>query len=621
MTRSKNLWLAVLISLLAGCTSPEPRPELNGHSVRNQVETWLAQADQANSPQREQLRLQAAELLLENRELDAASNTLSTLNEASLNVSQRAWWLQLRAALSLAQGQPAMTLTILNDVDLAQTSDQLPLERQLALGQLRARALALTGNHFAAAQERIFLGPLLPPAARTDNREAIWQSLMYLEPDKLQEYRAQALSGDLQGWLELAMVARDTQLGLQSQADALASWMQRWPQHPANDLPDSLRLIRELAARQPRQVALMLPLSGRLLPFGRAVRDGFMAAWYQQPGQRPAIKIYDTAAHDDIVGLYHQAVQEGAELVIGPLDKQRVRDLQLQTELPAPILALNRSELEMPAPDRFYQFGLAPEDEALLLADAAAQQRFQRALILSPSDDSSQRIIDTFGRRWQALGGTVVGRTPLDRPQQYSERVAESLNLNLSRARAIAVERTIGRDVEFTPRRRQDVDFVLLLTRPQSGRSLKPLLAYHYAGGIPVYATSRIYEGYPQPTLDRDLDGIVFSEIPWLLSPDAQLRKTIEQAFPQQRNYLRLYALGIDSFRLYPRLEQLAQLPNSRLPGRTGYLKLNQRGEVERELSLAQFRSGKPQRLPSLDRSMEATVNKDGQSNEEHERR
>ena len=55
-----------------------------------------------------------------------------------------------------------------------------------------------------------------------------------------------------------------------------------------------------------------------------------------------------------------------------------------------------------------------------------------------------------------------------------------------------------GSDTEFTPRRRQDADVVFLFSQNDSeARSIKPLLAFHYAGDLPVFALSNIYNGTP----------------------------------------------------------------------------------------------------------------------------
>src|SRR5699024_4992168 len=149
-----------------------------------------------------------------------------------------------------------------------------------------------------SAEQRIYLDALLSESHQADNREALWQSLMALSPSALQEAREQ--QGDehseLTGWLELALLARDSRLDLQGQWRQLEQWLADRPDHPAaGDLPDGLRRIHELAESQPRNIALLLPTSGRLAAFGRAVRDGFMAAWYEQRDNRPMVRQYDTA--------------------------------------------------------------------------------------------------------------------------------------------------------------------------------------------------------------------------------------------------------------------------------------------------------------------------------------
>ena len=597
MSMCTRIVLSGLLCLLAACstTPTAPRGDLSGPA---RAEALLAEAEIAAAPRRQALLLEAAALLRERGEATAATNVLRQVAEGGLEPALQAWRGELLAGLELERGEFTAALARLEALIDRPGHDRLPLERQLELGLLRAQALAEVGRHRDSAEQRADLDPMLPSARQQDNRAALWQSLMALPPTRLQElYRAlDDPKGDLAGWLELALLARDSQLDLQGQWRQLEQWLARWPDHPAgHPLPDGLRLIHDLAERQPRDVALLLPTSGRLAAFGRAVRDGFMAAWYEQRDNRPTVRHYD-AADADIVKLYERAVAEGAELVIGPLDKQQVATLQRRGEFTVPVLALNRSESGAPAPEGFYQFGLAPEDEAMLLAEAAARQRHQRALVLALPDDSSQRVVQVFGERWQALGGDLVGQLVLS-GGDHSELITTALHLQRSQERARTLERTLGQPLLYTPRRRQDVDFILAVAQPRLMRSLKPLLAFHYAGNLPVFATSRIYEGHPQPMLDRDLNGIQFSDIPWLLTEEDPLREAILAAFPRQQSYLRLHALGVDSFRLYPRLEQLEQLPDSRFYGRTGNLSLNPRREVTRELGLARFVAGRPQRV------------------------
>ncbi|MDB4536967.1 penicillin-binding protein activator, partial [Oceanospirillaceae bacterium] len=55
----------------------------------------------------------------------------------------------------------------------------------------------------------------------------------------------------------------------------------------------------------------------------------------------------------------------------------------------------------------------------------------------------------------------------------------------------------------------------------------------------------------------------------------------------------RLFAIGIDAYRLFPRLEQLQAFNNSRVHGVTGLLQMNSQGRIFTHSSWGQFRAGK----------------------------
>ncbi len=596
-------WLFLAAILLAACADQTPRPDPAPAPIaveiepRQRLQQLLEAAERSEGHVRDRHQLQAVELLLQEGQTGAAEDWLQQLARRELSLENSGHFRQLRASLLAATGDARQALKELEDPGLTRISDSLSLERQLALANLKAALLAQTGQHFASARERIFINPLLQADARDANQDAIWHSLMQLQPEEIEQRLRRQPGGELQGWLELARVGRSTRLGLEQQLDRLDAWQRQWPGHPAAArLPDGLELVRELARNQPRQVALLLPLSGPMAQFGHAVRDGFMAAWYEHSargGHPPVVRIYDTDQDGDLLALYHLAVEQGAEAIIGPLDKQRVQLLHEQPRLPVPTLALNRSDHEGEAPENLYQFGLAPEDEAHQVAASAWQLRHRQALVLAPAGQANQRIIDAFGSHWQALGGVIAGTAEFSGQHDFSDVIRSSLNLQRSEQRAQALRQLLGENIEFTPRRRQDVDMIFLLARAPQARSIKPLLDFHYAADIPVYGISRVYDGAPNARVDRDLDGVFFVDMPWLLMPANELRQSIEKALPRP-GYQRLHALGVDAFRLYPRLAQLAGIQGSRFYGETGYLKLNGRREVERELVVAQFRAGTP---------------------------
>ncbi|EPM75455.1 lipoprotein, partial [Pseudomonas syringae pv. actinidiae ICMP 18886] len=95
------------------------------------------------------------------------------------------------------------------------------------------------------------------------------------------------------------------------------------------------------------------------------------------------------------------------------------------------------------------------------------------------------------------------------------------------------------------------------------------------------------------------LNGVRFCETPWLLNADDPLRQQVTAQWPQAAGSLgRLYAMGIDAYRLAPRLAQLKAMPDSRIDGLSGSLSINPGRRIERQLPWAEFFDGKIQRLP-----------------------
>src|SRR5690606_7611138 len=121
----------------------------------------------------------------------------------------------------------------------------------------------------------------------------------------------------------------------------------------------------------------------------------------------PVIRQYDTS--DDAIAAYEQAVEDGADLIVGPLDKDNVAELSLLPELPVPLLTLNYTDSLPPQGlDGLYQFGLAVEDEARQAARQAFLEGHRFALVLVPSQDWSERSATSFIDEWNRLGGTIV---------------------------------------------------------------------------------------------------------------------------------------------------------------------------------------------------------------------
>jgi outer membrane PBP1 activator LpoA protein len=112
----------------------------------------------------------------------------------------------------------------------------------------------------------------------------------------------------------------------------------------------------------------------------------------------------------------------------------------------------------------------------------------------------------------------------------------------------------------------------------------------------PILAISQIYGGSPSRGLDRDLDGVEFCDAPWLhgLSTGLPERDQVGRYLAGAESNPRLFAFGMDAFRLLPYLDWLTRNPDAFINGASGQLSLDAFGRVHRGLAWLRFDGGVP---------------------------
>jgi len=387
---------------------------------------------------------------------------------------------------------------------------------------------SLSGHFLRSAQLGDRLLREASPGAESDTlRRNIWKDLQRAARPQLQAAISSATDQQWLGWLELAQICSGTP-GTAQHKLALQQWRSHRPLHPAAiKLPGGMDFLLNDTVK-PKKVAILLPLSGRLAPAAQAVRDGYLADYY---AARAAgndsfeVDIMDVLAYSSATEAYQFAVADGADFVVGPLSKQAVEELGNLPNRQVPVLALNRIDKALPPGDTaLVQLALAPEDEARQIARLAFGKGARQALVIRPAGSWGNKMEQALRKQWLRLGGTVSATASYSSREDYSNSMSSAMKLPASEQRARGVRSMLATNIEFTARRRQDLDVVFLLSKSGvEARSLKPLLAYHYASDLPVYATSSIYRGVVD-TRDRDLNGINLVEIPWLLGSSSGSR-------------------------------------------------------------------------------------------------
>ncbi|MFJ2447391.1 penicillin-binding protein activator [Pseudomonas sp. NPDC087626] len=591
-----------LAALLAACAS-SPSSSLGDlpRTADASIEQLLEQAATSTNPEKAALlRLSAADLAYRQGNAGQSAQILQQVPLETLKPGQQVYASTLAAELAMTRNQPKAALTALSHPSLQRLSE-LPDEQRVRTGTVRARALEADGQTLAAARERIAIAPMLEGEAANKNHEAIWALIASLPTDQLQPITDDVLGG----WMSLA-VAVKTAGTLELQQAAIDNWKAQHPKHPAAlQLPLPLTQLKQLASQPLGKIALLLPQEGPLASVAKALREGFMAAHYQaqQAGQNPpAIEFYDSSRLTSLDDFYRKAQADGVQLVVGPLEKPLVKQLNARPQLPITTLALNYSEGDQ-GPAQLFQFGLAAEDEAREVSRRARADGLHRAAVLVPKGEWGDRVLKAFSQDWQANGGSIIGVERVDQPVQLAQQIADLFQLRQSEGRAKSLQSTVGSQIAAQPSRRQDIEFIFLASTPQQAQQIKPTLNFQYAGDVPVYATSHVYSASGDQNQYNDMNGVRFCETPWLLNTSDPLRQQVTAQWPQANSSLgRLYAMGVDAYRLAPRLGQLKALPDSTIEGQSGNLSMSPTQRVQRQLPWAQFVNGQVQRLPDTPR-------------------
>ena len=592
ITRFIPIWAAILIVACSSAPPPAVAPPQT-ESTTASIDELLRQADSASGSSANQLRLQAVAELVAEGYLVRARRALQRIREPEdLRPDLQLQFAWLSTQLALEEDDQEEALRWLAGALAASASPDDALGRDILL--LRAQLYRDSDRLFEAITTFVELTEFWPNGVETTLFEDVWYALTSLDSQQLDALASTADSYELRGWIELARVYQDDQYSIRSQLDSIAQWRRIWARHSAaGRLPAPLNALQVTWEERPTHLALILPLQE---PAGNAIQEGFLSAYYQALSvsrEVPQISVYDSTGIDSIYGLYNQAMENGADLVIGPLNKNLVNQMQEWEEPPVPTLALNYAdELQLTA--NLFQFGLAPEDEIAQAINLAWESGYRNAAVIMPDTLDYERLEAFFNESWQNKGGQVVSSANFLGDADYAAIIKRLMAIDSSEARAEKLLELLPRSsMEFTPRRRTDIDFIFLVANPRQGRQIKPTLAFYFAENIPVFSMPSIYDGQDNQQENRDLDGIVFTDAPWVLNPSEELREEMLANFRQTQGPLqRLRAMGIDSFRLYPRLNQLADKQINSLRGTTGILTMSENLRIHRRLEPARFENG-----------------------------
>ncbi len=583
--------LILLTLLLWGCAEQPQKKTMKSAPTAPQKQQPAPEPGTSQSlpPSPHSAAFNSAEQALANFDWMQATVTLQEIPTAGLTSNDVSYVGYLQARISYIRGDQTGAMAQLEQLA---TPGINPALRYRILS-FKHHILEMQGDSLAGAQLADHILRTAPQSAAAAWKRSVWHNLERTHQDELTAALPGATDQQWRGWVELALINRQDNA---NPSNELSRWRSDNPDHPAaNPLPGGLDYLIT-SGLQGGKVAILLPMSGELAPAGKAVLHGFLAAYYKDRaagGAATELVVIDLNQYASASSAYEEAVRQEVRIVVGPLSKEALADLATRLERPVPILALNRIDQVLPASgSALVQLSLSPEDEAVGLAELAFGAGARRALVITPAGDWGSKMEAALRERWTTLGGTVASSASYSTYEDHSSSIKSALALNASEQRASDLRTLLDTDIEFTPRRRQDPDVVFLLSRSGAeARSIKPLLGFHYAGNLPVYALPSIYGGLPDER-NQDLNGIHLVETPWLLDASTDLRATLAAGGADNSDYTQLNALGADAFLLQSNFIRLQSGADALFRANTGLLRMDPNLRIQRELSAATFDGG-----------------------------
>jgi len=564
--RVRLLSLLLIPMLMAGCatvsTTTVETPQAQAARAlategkfRESAQAWQQIADTSRSPARDRALAQAADAYDRAGDTGAGKRGRAQSNRGKLSGDDALRHDRLSAQYLIAGGQARAALPL-----LGQNRDSIPAADAARWHRLRAQAFEAAGQTFDVAAENAALAAGQSGKERAVSVRNVERLLAGLDANTLSTRSAGLAANDPL----YPFAARElSKRGLPLPHPLDRSAQVRTQAFPPADSD---------GYRPPTQLAVLLPATGNLAPAGAAVRDGILTAYYGEARRRPTIKFYDTAGTPDGARkAATQAVADGAQLILGPLSREEVGALFSQADAGIPVIALNRGGEAPPTGNA--SFALLPDDEGLFAADRLANRGQLKVLVISQRDESGQRAIATFREQLRARGGDVVAEITIDDAAG-----------NLASQLAPVIAGGTAPTAVFMPLRAAQARLVVAQLK------LSPLAA------VPRVSTSLVLSG-ASAAKDGELDGVEFPELPWLLGaragyPDAAALsdKLGTASGPSQR----LFAFGLDAWKLAAYLDRFGVDPGYRLHGATGELRPDGAGVVQPQANWATFRGGRP---------------------------
>jgi len=594
--RLKLVSLLIILSGLSACSTTE-KPTKNSDNFSNSANALKNQATSAESIYLLAQNRQGADkiqLLYSARDAAITEQNWPLLEQigSELELTASVDQIQNRLYIAFAQKQQNkndQALVILQSLD-----GQLTQPEHFAWHQFLTASIYASQNFPKKAAPYFFRAS---ETATKNNMEipqlnqSLWDNLKQLSSYALERFNRGTVIQ--QGWVNLALYQQVYANSGVELDQAINNWRRRYVGHPARSiLPKQDEALTELAPVNIERLVVMFPQSGPNERLGDALKAGVLAALDKQ-NINETIFIDENLSTEEIAA---QLEQIKPDFVVGPLLKVNIDKLaNAKTLIDTPALHLNTFDGDRVSLQHYF-FALNPEHEVEQALEHFLAMGYQKPMLLAPNNANGQRLVDYFNLQWQRYSQTKPQIGFYDDKKDMPNTITSLLEVDKSKERIKTVKALFRQEVENETRSRGDIDVIYILGDAIETRLIKPFLDVNvstFSNRIPLYASSKSHSKQIDRTDKGDLDGLYFTELPWMLNSQIKqqdLREQYNSLWSDQADISqRLFAMAYDAVSVLHDIRQLSVMPSSQFSGLSGKLSVNSSGHIERTLDWAQY--------------------------------
>ncbi|MCP4057029.1 MAG: penicillin-binding protein activator, partial [Pseudoalteromonas sp.] len=519
--RLKLVSLLIILSGLSACSTTE-KPTKNSDSINTSANALQNQATSADAIYKLALNRTGADkiqLLYSARDAAISEQSWPLLENICNELEQTPSVDKIQNRLYIAYAQKQQNKNDQALVILQSLDGQLKQPEHFAWHQYLTASIYASQNfpkraapYFFRASETANKNNIEIPALQS----ALWDNLTKLSSYALERFNRGSVIQ--QGWTNLALYHQVYANSGVELDQAINNWRRRYPGHPAVAiLPEQDEALADLAPVNIERLAVLLPQSGANERLGDALKAGILAGLDKQ-------SISDTVFIDENLStqvLSEQLSQFNPDFVIGPLLKANIDKLaQAKTLIDTPTLHLNTFDGERLSLQHYF-FALNPEHEVQQALEHFLAKGYQKPMLLAPNNANGQRLVDYFNIQWQRYSETKPQIGFYNDNKDMPNTITSLLEVDKSKQRIKTVKSLFKQEVESETRSRSDIDAIYILGDAIETRLIKPYLDVNvstFAQRIPLYASSKSHSKQIDRTDKGDLEGLYFTELPWMLN-------------------------------------------------------------------------------------------------------